>query len=237
MYQYTKKGSLGSVENYRGITSLSALGKLFTKVLNDRLTGWAENYQVYIEAQAGFRANMGTTDNIFTLHGLITHIINQGKKIYCAFVDLSKAFDNLNRDILWHKLIKLGVRGKILNIIKSMYETVKSKVKYQNQLSEEFDCYLGVRQGESLSPFLFSMYLNDIENDFYLHGIEGINIYQIKVFLLLYADDITLFSETVDGLQSGLNIYTITVKSGDFLSILIKQRLLYLEKGGFCQEI
>ena len=69
----------GSVENYRGITLLSTLGKLFTKVLNDRLTGWAENYQVYIEAQAGFRANMGTTDNIFTLHGLITHIINQGK--------------------------------------------------------------------------------------------------------------------------------------------------------------
>ena len=71
-----KKGHLGSVENYRGITFLSTLGKLFTKVLNDRLTGWAENYQVYIEAKAGLRANMGTTDNIFTLHGLITHIIN-----------------------------------------------------------------------------------------------------------------------------------------------------------------
>ena len=54
---------------------------------------------------------MGTTDNIFALHGLITHIINQGK-IYCAFVDMSKAFDYINRDILWHKLIKLGVKGK-----------------------------------------------------------------------------------------------------------------------------
>ena len=71
--------SLGSVENYRGITLLSTLEKLFTNVLNDRLMGCAENYQVYIEAQAGFRANMGTTDNIFTLHGLVTHIINQGK--------------------------------------------------------------------------------------------------------------------------------------------------------------
>ena len=202
----TQKGSLGSVKNYRGITLLSTLGKLFTKVLNDRLTGWAENYQVYIEAQAGFRANMGTTDNIFTLHGLVTHIINQGKKLYCALVDLSKAFDYINRDILWQKLIKLGARGKILNVIKSMYETVKSKVKYQNQLSEEFDCYLGVRQEESLSPFLFSMYLNNIEDEFYLHGIEVINIYQIKLLLLLYADDITLFSETANGLQSGLNV-------------------------------
>ena len=78
-----KKGSLGSVANYRGITLLNTLGKLFTKVLNDRLMGRAENYQVYIEAQAGLRANMGTTDHIFILYGLITHIINQGKNILC----------------------------------------------------------------------------------------------------------------------------------------------------------
>ena len=126
---------------------LSTLGKLFTKVLNDRLTGWAENYQVYIEAQAGFRANMGTDyrQYIYIAWPYRTYH-KSGNKLYCAFVDLSKAFDYINRNILWHKLIKLGVRGKKLNVIKSMYETVKSKVKYQNQLSEEFDCYLGVRQ-------------------------------------------------------------------------------------------
>ena len=94
------------------------MGKLFTRVLNTRLTGWAENYQVYIEAQAGFRSNMGTTDNIFVLHGLITHLINQGKRLFCAFVDFSKAFDFVNRDNLWYKRMKLGVRGNILNGIK-----------------------------------------------------------------------------------------------------------------------
>ena len=129
------------------------------------------------------------------------------------------------------------MKGKKLNIIKSMYETVKSKVKYQYQLSEEFDCYLDVQQGESLSPFLFSMYLNYIEDEFYLHGIEGINIYQIKLFLLLYADDIHYFLKLRMAYRVDLMFYTIIVKSGDFLSILIKQRLLYLEKGGFCQKI
>ena len=133
-----KKASINTAENYRGITLLSTLGKLFTRILNDRLTDWAENYQVYIETQAGFRSNMGTVDYIFTLHGLLTHLINQGKKLYCAFVDLTKAFDYINRDILWHKLIKLGIRGKILNIIRSIYENVKSRVKYNNRLSEEF---------------------------------------------------------------------------------------------------
>ena len=150
-----KKGNVNNVDYYRGITLLSILGKLFTRILNTRLTEWAETYYVYIEAQAGFRAGMGTADNIFVLHGLITHLINQGKKLFCAFVDFKKAFDFINRDIIWYKLIKLGVRGKILNVIRSMYENVKSRVKYNNELSNDFDSYLGVRQGECFRHFYF----------------------------------------------------------------------------------
>ena len=126
------------------------MGKLFTRILNTRLTNWAETYYVYIEAQAGFMSEMGTVDNVFVLHGLITHLINQGKKLYCAFVDFKKAFDFINRDIIWCKLIELVVRGNILNVIKSMYQNVKSKVKYNNELSDSFNSYLGVRQGECL---------------------------------------------------------------------------------------
>ena len=122
-----KKGSINEVDNYRGITLLSTMGKLFTRILNNRLMDWAENYSVYIEAQAGFRANMGTVDNIFILHGLINHLINNGKKLYCAFVDFRKAFDFINRDIIWYKLIKLGVRGSLLNVIKSMYNNVNQE--------------------------------------------------------------------------------------------------------------
>ena len=227
-----KKGSYNTAENYRGITLLSTLGKLFTRILNDRLTDWAENYQVYIEAQAGFRSNMGTVDNIFTLHGLLTHVINQGKKLYCAFVDLTKAFDYINRDILWHKLIKIGVRGKALNTIRSMYENVKSRVKYKNRLGENFECYLGVRQGESLSPFLFSMYLNDIEDEFYLNGIEGIDLHHIKLFLLFYADDITLFSETAEGLQIALNLLSTYCQRWKLTVNTKKTKVMIFRKGG-----
>ena len=119
---------------------------------------------------------MGTNDNIFVLHGLITHLIDKGRQLNCAFVDFRKAFDFVNRDILWFKLIKLGVRGKILNVMRGMYSSVKSRVKYQNELSSEFEYYLEVRQRECLSPFLFSIYINDIEDEFYLHGIDGIEI-------------------------------------------------------------
>ena len=103
-----KKGNANEVENYRGITLLSTLGKLFTRVINNRLNEWAENYSVLIEAQAGFRIHMSTVGNIFVLHGLISHILNQGKRLFCAFIDFTKAFDYIVRDNLWYKLIKVG---------------------------------------------------------------------------------------------------------------------------------
>ena len=79
-----KKSSINNPENYREITLLSTLGKLFSRVLNNRLSSWAENYSVYIESQTGFRKNMGTVDNIFVLHGLITHMLNAGKNFIAA---------------------------------------------------------------------------------------------------------------------------------------------------------
>ena len=200
-----KKGNLNDENNFRGITLLSVIGKLFTCILNNRLTDWAEKYHVYIEAQAGFRTRMGTVDNIFVLHGVISHMLNKGKQLYCAFIDFTKAFDYIVHDNLWSKLIKLGIRGKILNIIKSMYMSVKSRVKLQGQLSNAFSCALGVRQGESLSPFLFSMFLNDIEEVFIKNGLPGIDLDMFKLFLTLYADDIVIFANRQDELQNSLN--------------------------------
>ena len=201
-----KKGSLNNPENYRGITLLSVLGKLFTRILNTRLDSWAECYNVYIEAQAGFRKGMGTTENIFVLHGLISHIINCGNKLFCGFIDFSKAFDYVERNSLWYKLIKLGVRGRMLSIIKSIYANIKSRVRFNNSLSEEFSCMLGVRQGESLSPFLFCMFLNDLEEFLSTNHFKGIDVLMTKLFILLYADDIVIFSETADGLQKGFDL-------------------------------
>jgi hypothetical protein len=198
-----KKGAMDKADNYRGITLLSSLGKLFTKILNNRLTSWAESYAVYIEAQSGFRAGMGTVDNVFVLHALITHCVNRGQQFYCGFVDFTKAFDYIVRDNLWWKLINLGVTGNMLNIIRSMY---KSSVKYSGNISDPIMCSTGVRQGESLSPFLFAMYINDVEKEFMLNGMEGLTVDMLKVFLLLYADDMVILAKSATDLQMGLDI-------------------------------
>ena len=135
---------------------------------------------------------MGTIDNLYLLHGLISHVTNQGYKLYCAFVDFTKAFDYVVRDNLRYKLIKYGLRGRVVNIIMSIYSSVNSRVKHNNYLGNEFYCGLGVRQGECLIPLWFSLFLNDIEEHFVQSGIEGLDIKMVKVFMLLYADDIVI---------------------------------------------
>ena len=158
-----KKGSFSDPQNFRGITLLSVLGKLFTRVINNRLKDWAEKYSIYIGAQYGFRKGRSTTDCIFVLNSIINEFAAKKKTLYAFFVDYSKEFDYIVRENLWHKLLVCGIRGRIFNIISSMYRCVKTKVFVNGECSESFDCKLGVRQGECLSPFLFAMYVNDME--------------------------------------------------------------------------
>ena len=122
----------------------------------------------------------------------------------------------------------------MLNIVKSMYENFKTscKVKHNNQLSESFVSTLGVRQGESLSPFLFSMYLNDIEEFFMTNGFEGVDIGMLKLFLLLYADDIVLFSESEKGLQHGLNLLEKYCDKWKLQVNINKTKVMIFRKGG-----
>ena len=124
--------------------------------------------------------------------------------LFVCYIDFPKALDFVVRDNLWLKLNKFGVRGKFLQVIKSMYSSVKSKNKFNNSLSNAFCCNLGVRQGDCLSPFLFVMYLNDLEETFFLKGFKGVDIGMFKLFLLLYAHDIVIISETELGLNQGL---------------------------------
>lgn len=175
---------------------------------------------------------MSTIDNVFVLHSLISHCVNENKKLYSAFIDFKKAFDFVVRDVLWYKLIQSGVRGKILDVIQSMYRNIKSRVKYDNNLSNEFSSHLGVRQGECLSPFLFSMYLNDLENEYIQKGVDGFDTGMLKLYLLLYADDIVIFSNTSEGLQNGLDVLSEYCSKWKLTVNIDKTKIMVFRKGG-----
>ena len=117
---YKNKGSDSDPDNYRGITLLSCVGKLFTALLNYRLTNYLEATGSIGDEQAGFRGGYSTIDHIFTLYAIINIYLSHGKKLYCAFIDYRKAFDFVDRVSLWSKLISNGVNGKILKVIYNM---------------------------------------------------------------------------------------------------------------------
>jgi len=82
---------------------------------------------------------MGTVDTSLVLHGLINHKLDKSKQLYCALTDFSKDVDHVDKNSVWLKLIKLGIRSKMLDIVRSMYSTVRSRAKLFNNLSNSFE--------------------------------------------------------------------------------------------------
>ena len=215
---FKKKGSHFDPNNYRGITLLSCLGKLFTLCLNTRLTKFATDRHIIGEEQTAFREGYSTMDNAFVLNELINLYLHKKQRLYCCFIDYQKAFDTINRSALWGKLIKNGINGKIVRVIYNMYDSAKSYVKQQSMISGIFACNVGVRQGENLSPFLFAIFLNDFEkslSDKY-NGLTTITElsrllssddipFFLTMYTLLYADDTLVFAESPEDMQLALN--------------------------------
>ena len=161
---YKNKGVKSDFDNYRGITILSCLGKLFTSVINARLNTYANEVNLISENQTGFRKKYSTLDHIFLLINILEILVKKSsQKLYCAFIDYKKAFDTVWRSALWHKILNSGITGKLYNVIVNMYDNIKSCINVNGSISEFFISNSGVRQGENLSPFLFALFINDIE--------------------------------------------------------------------------
>ena len=107
---YKQKGAQGDPRNYRPITILSCMGKLFTSILNNRLNVLSNELDILSENQAGFRKGYSTTDNIFVLYSLIDILRSKKKKLFCTFVDFEKAFDKVWRSAMWHKLLTYDIQ-------------------------------------------------------------------------------------------------------------------------------
>ncbi len=148
--------------NYRPISILSCLGKLFTSILNERLMSYVEAEKILGEEQMGFRKGYSTIDGVFVLRSLIDIFSASNKCIYAAFIDLARAFSSIPRTLLFKKLSDLNIGNNMLNIIQDMYSNIKSCVYANGEFSPLFDCQIGLREGDGLSPILFSLYVNDL---------------------------------------------------------------------------
>ena len=92
---YKNKGKVDDPDNYRAITLISCLGKLFTSIINNRFTFLSNEFEIISKNQSGFRKGFSTTDNIFIMHALVSIYFSLGGKLYCTFVDFCEAFDTV----------------------------------------------------------------------------------------------------------------------------------------------
>lgn len=201
-----KRGPTDDPENYRGIALVNCILKVFSLVLLERLLSWSDSNDVLPEVQSGFRKGRGCLDNVFILSSVIQlHLRLQGRKVYAAFVDFRRAFDGVCHQLLWQKLYHGGISAKIIRFLQCLYGGANFRVRVNNHHSRPFDVVEGVLQGEPLSPFLFSMFIIDIENYFRDRGVAGINIDNYNdLLLLLYADDLVILSDAPGDLQRKL---------------------------------
>ena len=112
-----KKGSVNDPNNYRGISLVDISSKIYSSIINDRLREWVEENNIIGEFQAGFRRNYSTIDHMYTLMAFIQKQFSLNRKLYVAFIDFEKAFDSINRSILWPILLRTGIRGKCIIVL------------------------------------------------------------------------------------------------------------------------
>lgn len=172
---YKGKGDRGDCNNYRGISLLSIVGKLFARVILAKLQRLAE--RVYPEAQCGFRSGRSTTDMIFTLRQLQEKSREQNSPLVIAFVDLNKAFDTVSREGLYIAIRKIGCPPKLLNLVKSFHEGMQGAVVYDGRKSALFDMRRGVRQGCVLAPTLFGIFFSLLLKAAFEDSVQGVYLH------------------------------------------------------------
>ena len=228
-----KKGDLSRPENYRGISLLPIFSKIFTHILKEKLLKWCEQEHKICKEQAGFRKNHSTVDNVFIVDTLIRkYLRKKGGRFYCAFIDFSKAFDSVDRNALWQKLLQNNISTCMLKMLMNIYRSVGAVVMTNEGVSAPFECELGVKQGCILSPTLFSLFINDLPEALNQVGINRISLVASEINSLMFADDVIMFAESPWGLQKELDVLENYCHRWSLSVNVDKSKIMVFRNGG-----
>lgn len=191
-----KKGPKRDISNYRPISKLSVLAKVFEKIVHDQVYAALKN--IFIPQQHGFLRGRSTTSNLIAFIDAVTSGMEGGGQVDAVYTDYRKAFDRLDHSILLVKLYAAGIRGDLLRWFTSYVRGRTQMVALNGFLSAPSIIPSGVPQGSILGPLLFIIFVNDI-----------IQCFQHSDFLL-FADDMKIFKvinsyHDLDLLQSDLD--------------------------------
>ena len=165
IHLYKRKGNPQVCDNHRGISLLSIAGKILAKILLNRLNAHLDLAGLIPESQCGFRKDRGTIDMISTARQLQEKCQEQNVDLYMTFVDLTKAFDTVNRDGLWKIMAKFGCPPRYIAMVRQFHDGMQARVQNDGEYSEPFPVTNGVKQGCVMAPTLFSMMFSAMLTD------------------------------------------------------------------------
>lgn len=168
---YKNKGSRASCGNYRGISLLSIAGKILARVLLNRLLASISEPNLP-ESQCGFRPDRSPIDMVFTVRQVQEKCLEQNLHLYTVFIDLTKAFDTVNREALWIILGKLGCPKKFVKLIQLLHDNMTGEVLSGGEPSDRFNISNGVKQGCVLAPVLFNLFFTQVLQ----HAVRDLNL-------------------------------------------------------------
>ena len=126
--------------------------KIYADILNQRLSSWLESNSLLAEEQNGFRKERSCIDHLYSLTSIVRNRKLNRKSTFVCFTDAKKAFDCVNRDLLWYKLLQFGINGKFLDALKSLYEGTECAVKVNDHMTDFFRVRQGVKQAVKFRP-------------------------------------------------------------------------------------
>lgn len=191
-----KSGESDQAKNYRSISLLNIGYKVLTAMMAKSVSEWVEENNILRESQAGFRRGRGTRDHISTPQTLINKVMARKKgRAYVAFFDFKAAFDSVDRELMIEKPKRVGIEGRMLKMIETIYQRTNARVRVGVGNTEDFETNIRVRQWCALSAILFYIFLDEIDKEWEEMKISGIHVRNLRIHALKYADDVAVVSD------------------------------------------
>ncbi|KAG7309258.1 hypothetical protein JYU34_005198 [Plutella xylostella] len=195
------KKDKSSSGNYRPIALASIIARLLEKVLHSM----AEVYLTSEPNQMGFKHSHSTVTCVYTLKQIASYYKKRKTSIYACFLDLSKAFDRVAHEQLWNKIENRGAPTAIVKVLSAWYKAQRNVVRWNGVLSEPVGLSCGVRQGGSMSPVLFNLYMDDLNKQLTQTQV-GCSMHGTMVNNICYADDMVLLAPSISAMRELLSV-------------------------------